>query len=68
MATRKSGKVQTKLIGGPFHGCSIPMSPGCSSLSFKCGEFLGHYDRSKWKSEIVEIVIDDNPNFVLGYN
>lgn len=69
MATRKTGKVQTKLVGGPYHGASVPMTPGCGSLSFKFKEFEGHYcSNGKWKSELVQIVYEDNPNFVLGYN
>ena len=69
MATRKSGKTSRKLIGGPYHSRSIMMSPGCATLSFACREYLGHYGSDgRWKSEIVELVVDDNPNFVLGYN
>lgn len=69
MATRKTGKIQTLLIGGPYNGYRIPMSPGCESLSFKCREFFGHYKTNgRWQSEIVEVKFEDNPNFILGYN
>lgn len=68
MATRKTGKILTKLSGGPYHGTSIPMTPECGSLSFVCKEFKGHYCfNGKWKSELAQVIYD-NPNFVLGYN
>lgn len=69
MATRKTGKVQKKLFGSPYHGATIPMSAGCGSLSFVCREFFGHYtENGKWKSEIVEIDLELGDNIVLGYN
>jgi len=67
MATRKNGKTPRSLSGGPFHGTSFPMSPG-RSMSFKCKNFFGHYDHGRWKSEIVDAVLDVSPNFILGYN
>ena len=69
MTTRETGKIRTKLVGGPFHGASIPMTPGCGSLSFVCKEFKGHYrSNGKWKSELAQVIYDNNPNLVLGHN
>lgn len=69
MAKCETGKILIKLSGGPYHGASIPMTPGCGSLSFVHKEFKGHYrSNGKWKSELEQVIYDDNPNLVLGYN
>jgi hypothetical protein len=68
MATRKDGKTPIRLSGGPFAGVSFPMTPPGRSMSFKCKNFFGHYADGRWKSEIVDAVLDVSPNFILGYN
>lgn len=68
MASRKSNKTRVKFWGGPFAGASFPMSPGNKSMTFRCNKFFGYYESGKWKSEIVDPVLEVNDNFILGYN
>ena len=54
MATKRSGKIHLKLVGGPFDGGSFPLSLNSkqSSFTFTSGEWCGHYnDRGVWVDE-----------------
>lgn len=76
MATRKFGKSMVKMVGGPFHGSTFPMSADGKSFVFKCKEYVGHYEFTpnyilKWicqKPIKLDLSDDVEHCAILGYN